>query len=127
MTGLTELKDMKWGAWLNAIAGVLLVIAPFALGYYTLSDIAMYQAVAVGLLIAAVALWSALNKDAPAYLDYILALLGGWSIVAPFALGYHATVETARNTDVVMGIAVALIALVSHFYVSPETRQKATA
>jgi hypothetical protein len=42
-------------------------------------------------------------------------------------VGYHTTVEMARNTDVVVGIAVALIALVSHFYVSPVTRQKVTA
>jgi SPW repeat len=56
-----------------------------------------------------------------------VALFGGWSIVAPFVFGYHTTVEIARNTDVVVGIAVALIALVSHFYVSPVTRQKVTA
>ena len=117
----------KWGAWLNVIAGVLLVIAPFALGYYTLSDIAMYEAVVVGLMIGGLALWSALSADAPAYLDYIVALFGGWSIAAPFMFGYHGTVEVARNTDVVMGVAVALIALVSHFYVSPVTRQKVTA
>ena len=66
-----------------------LVIAPFALGYYTLSDIAMYEAVAVGLLIGGIALWSSLSTAAPAYLDYIVALFGGWSIVAPFVLGYH--------------------------------------
>lgn len=121
------MTGMRWGAWLNVIAGVLLVIAPFALGYYTLSDIAMYEAVAVGLLIGGIALWSALDTDAPAYLDYIVALFGGWSIVAPFVFGYDITVEVARNTDVVIGIAVALIALVSHFYVSPVTRQKITA
>jgi hypothetical protein len=56
-----------------------------------------------------------------------VALFGGWSIVAPFVFGYHATVEVARNTDVVIGIAVALIALVSHFYVWPVTRHKVTA
>ena len=121
------MTGMKWGAWLNMIAGVLLVIAPFALGYSTLSDVAMYEAVAVGLLIGGIALWSALSTEAPAYLDYIVALFGGWSIVAPFVFGYHATVEMARNTDVVVGIAVALFALVSHFYVSPVTRQKVTA
>jgi hypothetical protein len=118
---------MRWGAWLNVIAAVLLVIAPFALGYYTVSDIATYEAVAVGLLIGAIALWSALSTDAPASLNYIVALLGGWSIVAPFVFGYHTTVEVARNTDVVMGVAVALIALVSHFYVSPLPRHKVTA
>ena len=118
---------MRWGAWLNVIAGVLLVIAPFALGYYTLSDVAMYEAVAVGLLIGGIALWSALSTAAPAYLDYIVALLGGWSIVAPFVFGYHTTIEVALNSDVMIGMAVALIALVSHFYVSPVTRQKVTA
>ena len=40
-------------------------------------------------------------------------------MIAPFVLGYHATVEVARNTDIVIGIAVALIALVSHYYGSP--------
>ena len=117
----------RWGAWLNVIAGLLLVIAPFALGYYTLSDIAMYEAVTVGLLIGGMALWSALSVGAPAYLDYVVALFGGWSIVAPFVFGYHTTVAVARNTDVVIGIAVALIALVSHFYVSPVTRHKVAA
>ena len=121
------MTGIRWGAWLNLIAGVLLVIAPFALGYYALSEIAMYEAVTVGLLIGAIALWSALSPEAPAYLDYVLALFGGWSIVSPFVFGYHATVEVARNTDVVIGIAVALIALVSHFYVSPVRRHKATA
>jgi hypothetical protein len=56
-----------------------------------------------------------------------VALLGGWSIVAPFVFGYHNTVELARNTDIAVGIFVALIACVSHFYVSPVGRQKVTA
>lgn len=121
------MTGMRWGAWLNVIAGVMLGIAPFALGYSTLNDIALYEAVTVGLLIAGIALWSALSTDAPAYFAYILALLGAWSIAAPFVFGYHTTVEVARNSDVVIGFAVALIALVSHFYVSPITRQKVTA
>ena len=123
------MTGMRWGAWLNAFAGVLLVIAPFALGYDTLSEIAMSEAVAVGLLIGGVALWSALSTAAPAYLDYIVALLGGWSIAAPFVLGYYNTVEAARNTDVGIGIAVAFIALISHFYGSPVARpgQRVTA
>jgi hypothetical protein len=121
------MTGMKWSAWLNVVVGALLVIAPFALGYYTLSDIAMYEAVGVGLLVGCIALWSALSTVAPAYLDYVVALFGGWSIVAPFVLGYHETIELARNTDIVMGIAIALIALVGHFYVSPVMRQKVTA
>ncbi len=118
---------MRWGAWCNVIAGALLVVAPFALGYYTLSDIAMYEAVAVGLLIGVCALWSALSKAAPAYLDYVIGIFGGWSIAAPFVLGYHNTLEVARNTDIGIGIIVALIAMISHFYVSPVVRRKVAA
>ena len=121
------MTGMRWAAWLNVIAGAVLAIAPFALGYYALSEIALYEAVVVGLLIAGIALWSAMGTAAPAYLDYVVALFGGWSLVAPFVLGYHETIEVARNTDIVMGIAIALIALAGHFYVSPVTRQKVTA
>jgi uncharacterized membrane protein len=118
---------MRWGAWCNLVAGVLLLVAPFALGYYTLSDVAMYEAVAVGVLIGICALWSALSTTAPAYLDYVVALFGGWSIAAPFVLGYHNTIELARNTDIGVGIVVALIALVGHFYASPFVRHKVAA
>lgn len=121
------MTGMRWAAWCNVIAGALLVIAPFALGYHTLSEIAMYEAVAVGLLIGVCALWSALSKGAPAYLDYLVALFGGWSIAAPFVLGYHNTIEAARNTDIGVGVLVALIALIGHYYVSPIMRRKVAA
>jgi hypothetical protein len=87
----------------------------------------MYEAVVVGVLIGGIALWSALSPAAPAYFDYMLALLGAWSIAAPFVFGYHTTVEVARNSDIAIGIAVVLIALFGHFYASPVTRHKAAA
>jgi hypothetical protein len=118
---------MRWAAWCNVIAGALLAVAPFALGYYTLSEIAMYEAVVIGLLIGACALWTAMSKAAPAYLDYLVALFGGWSIAAPFVLGYHDLVEVARNTDIGVGVLVVLIALIGHYYESPVMRQKAAA
>jgi hypothetical protein len=121
------MTQVKWGAMLNVVAGALLMAAPFVLGYSTLNDMATYEAIVVGLLIGSVALWSATSTAAPDYLDYILAILGAWSSAAPFVFGYAATVSTARNTDIVMGIAVALIALVTHFNVSPANRPKVTA
>ena len=117
----------KWGAWLNVIAGVLLAMAPFVLRYDVMSDVATAEAVALGLVIGGIALWSALSTTAPAYLDYVLAALGGWSVAAPFVLGYHSIVEVARNTDVMIGVAVALIALMSHYYSSPVVRDKVAA
>jgi hypothetical protein len=117
----------NWAAWCNVILGALLAIAPFAAGYYTLNDIATYEAVAVGVLIAGCALWAAVSKAAPAYLGYVVALLGAWSVAAPFVLGYHNTIEIARNADIGIGILVAAIALIGHFYVSPVVRRKVAA
>ena len=116
----------RWAAWFNVMAGTLLVVAPYALEYYSLSDIAVYEAVAVGSLICGIALWCALNEAAPGYLDYALALLGGWSIVAPFVLGYQ-HIEVARHTDAVVGAAVLVVSLLGHFYSSPVERPNATA
>lgn len=121
------MTGMKWAAWCNVIAGALLVVAPFVLGYYTLSEIAMYEAVAVGLLIVGCALWAAFSTVARGYLDYVVALFGGWSIAAPFVLGYHNTIEVARNTDIGIGILVAVIALIGHYYVSPIMRRRVAA
>ena len=117
----------KWGAWLNVIVGALLVLAPFLFGYHSLSDIATNEAIAVGLVIGVCALWAALSMAAPAYLDYVVAAVGGWSIAAPFVLGYHNSIEVARNTDVAIGIVAVLVVLIGHFYVSPVVRRKLTA
>ena len=121
------MTGMRWGAWCNVIAGALLFVVPFVVGYYTASDIAMYEAVVVGLCIGGCALWSALSDTASASLDYVVALLGGWSIAAPFVLGYHNTIELARNTDIAVGAFVVLMALIGHDYATPVLRRKVTA
>jgi hypothetical protein len=118
---------MRWAAWTNVIAGALLAIAPFALGYSATSSVAMTEAAVVGVLIAGIALWSALSTAAPAYLEHVLAVLGGWSVIAPFVLGYYNMIEVARNVDIVAGLVVAAVALIGHFYESPGARQKVAA
>jgi hypothetical protein len=118
---------MRWTAWTNTVMGALLVIAPFALGYNTVSRLATGEAVVVGLLIAAVSLWSALSTVAPVSLDYFATVLGAWSVVAPFVLGYASIALMARNADMIAGIVVAVLAIVSRFYESPISHRKATA
>jgi hypothetical protein len=71
--------------------------------------------VTAGLLIAGFALWLATADAAPLYVDYLLALLGVWSVAAPFALDYR-TVLTALYNDVVVGVIVFLAAIVSIYY-----------
>ena len=86
---------MKWSAWIAVLAGVCLLVAPLAAGYSGVSAVATAEAVVLGVLIAALALWAAFGTDVPHYVDYLLLACGAWSIVAPFALA-GLTRKTAR-------------------------------
>ena len=117
---------MKWSAWIAVLAGVCLLVAPLAAGYSGVSAVATAEAVVLGVLIAALALWAAFGTDVPHYVDYLLLACGAWSIVAPFALGYSDT-AVARNSDVIAGIVVVAVAVYRAFGTSFGAHRKATA
>ena len=48
------------------------------------------------------------------YLPWILAIVGGWLIAAPFLLGYAGT-AVAKNNDVGVGVVMVLGALIWGF------------
>ncbi len=52
----------SWLSWLNLLLGLWLVAAPWALNY--VSDEARANSVIVGIIVAALALWSALTSEA---------------------------------------------------------------
>ena len=115
-----------WSAWVAVLAGICLLIAPFAMGYSALSTVATTEAVVLGVLIAALGLWAALGTDIPAYGDYLLLVCGAWSIVAPFALAYTDTVM-ARNSDVIAGIVVAAVGIYRAYLAWPGAHRKVPA
>ena len=117
---------MRWSPWITVLAGIWLVAAPFATGYNTLSNVATTEAIVLGVVIAGLGLWTALGTSVPPYIDYLLMVCGGWSIVAPFVLAYSDT-TIARNSDVIAGIVVAAIAVYRVVSASPGARQKVTA
>jgi hypothetical protein len=117
---------MRWSPWITVLAGIWLVAAPFATGYNTLSNVATTEAIVLGAVIAGLGLWTALGTGVPAYIDYLLMVCGGWSIVAPFVLAYSET-TIARNSDVIAGIVVAAIALYRVVSASPGARHRVTA
>jgi hypothetical protein len=116
----------KGGDELTVLAGIWLVAARFGTGYNTLSNVATTEAIGLGVVIAGLGLWTALVTGVPAYIDYLLMVCGGWSIVAPFVLAYSDT-TIARNSDVIAGIVVAAIAVYRVVSASPGARQKVTA
>jgi hypothetical protein len=117
---------MRWTPWITVLAGIGLVVAPFAAGYNALSDVATAEAIVLGVLIAGLGLWTALGTAVPAYIDYFLMLCGGWSIIAPFVLAYSDT-TIARNIDVLAGVVVAAVAVYRAIAASPGARHKVTA
>jgi SPW repeat-containing protein len=110
-----EVIRMRWAAWTTVVAGLWLIIAPFALGYYTTNTVATTEAVLAGLLIAAFAFWPAWSAVAPGYVDYLLMLFGAWSAIAPFALAYQ-HLEVALYSDVAVGVIVFAAALARAIY-----------
>jgi len=54
----------KWADWVNLLLGVWLVGAPFALGFYAAQEVAAWNHIVVGILIAASAIWALASGSA---------------------------------------------------------------
>ncbi len=97
----------RWQDWTNLVLGLWLIAAPFALG--TSADPnSTWNAVVVGVLVVAIALW-ALAVPRSATAEYSNMVLGVWLIVAPYALGFVDLGFAARNAWVV-GVCVLALA-----------------
>jgi hypothetical protein len=72
---------------MNFTLGVWLVIAPFVLLYRGIQG-ALWDDVAVGLLIAAYSLWRALEIEQMIVGNWIVGALGLWALVSPFVLHF---------------------------------------
>jgi hypothetical protein len=98
----------------NALLGGWLIAAPFLLSFERGSS-AYWNDLVVGF---AVLLLSAARTAAPvrfARIGRVTALLGAWLVFAPFVLNYDGTESATAATlnDVIVGLAVALLALLS--------------
>lgn len=101
---------MKGLSWINFVLGLWLLISPFTLGY---SGTAATEDVVVGVLIAALALWRAVGDETEGMkaVSWAAAILGIWTIIAPFALGYTGIFIAVLN-DVIVGLIVAVLAAI---------------
>jgi uncharacterized membrane protein len=101
---------MKKISWVNFVLGLWLIVAPFALLYRGISA-ALWDNVIVGIIIAALAGWRALGKESVrmTMTSWVVALLGLWTLVAPFALHYAGNANAMWN-NVIVGIVVVILA-----------------
>lgn len=102
---------------LNFLAGVWLVLAPFALDYENMGPgfDGRWNDIAIGIAIAVVALVRILAPYRSVGIAAINVGLGGWLVVAPFVLAYSARSDATAATwnDVIVGAIVLVVAMVS--------------
>lgn len=101
---------MKGLSWVNFILGLWLIVAPFALVYRGISA-ALWDNVIVGIIVAVLAGWRALGKESVrmTVTSWAIAVLGLWTLAAPFALRYNGNAHAMWN-NVIVGIVLAIIA-----------------
>jgi hypothetical protein len=101
---------MKKLSWVNFILGLWLIVAPFALVYRGISA-ALWDNVIVGIIIAVLAGWRALGKESErmTVTSWAIAVLGLWTLAAPFALRYESNAHAMWN-DAIVGIVLAIVA-----------------
>ncbi|MEH1127185.1 SPW repeat protein [Micromonospora sp. CPCC 206061] len=99
------------------LAGVWLVIAPFALDYRATGEgfNGRWNDTVIGVAIALLALVRMIVPLISAQLSLINVVLGGWLIAAPFVLGYNDGTDSPRATwnDILVGLLVIVLAMVS--------------
>lgn len=109
-TRLTR-RTVRSTSGINIIAGIWLALAPFLLSYSDITG-AVWNDIMIGLVVAILA-W--IRVDRPLLnegVSWINLILGAWLILAPFAIGYSATVAPLWN-DMIIGVVVAVLAATS--------------
>ncbi len=94
-------------SWINVVAGIWLIIAPFVLGY--VNNAPRTNDIWLGIIVGVLALIRAFTPTSTVWLSWINIVAGIWLIIAPFVLGY-ANIGPRIN-DIILGIIVAAVAI----------------
>ncbi len=105
----TPRRDMAWTHWVNGIAGILLFIAPWVLGYSGSSTPALASWI-LGALIAIFA-FIGLAPAAGLWTMWVSGILGILAFLAPWVLGYSGSGNPAYACWVLGAIAVIFAAI----------------
>jgi hypothetical protein len=95
---------MKNIIWINLLAGLWLIFAPFGLVSAGLAGVWA----ANGIILTS--LWIYAAVPAPVGTAWFQTLCGVWLLVAPFVLGYHAN-SAATTSDAVCGVVTIAISV----------------
>ena len=119
-----SIMQVRTASGLNILAGLWLVLAPWALAYATV-EAAMWNSVIVGLAIAIMAIVRVGMPLQYEGISWVNFLLGIWLILSPFLLGFGA-VEAAMWNSVIVGLIVLALAAWSAIATRNATTGRAT-
>lgn len=103
------MKTAKGLSWVIAVAGLWEILAPFIIGYSSVTA-AMVDAIILGILLLGLGLWAALvnSEGTIKGLSWTNGVLGLWVLLAPFILSYSKTTGAMVN-DIIIGILVVIL------------------
>lgn len=96
-----------WQDPVNAVLGVWLIVAPWALGFQA-ETAAIENSVVIGMAMLAFALTAIFLPRA--WEEWMALVLGLWLIASPWALGFSA-ISVAKTSMIASGIVIAALAL----------------
>jgi hypothetical protein len=101
------MKMKHWQDPISLIAGLWMIVSPWALAYQA-EALPMWNAVVLGALIAAVAFTTLFRVFA--WQEWATVLFGAWLVVSPWVLGFSA-LSAAMLNALIVGAVVAVLAL----------------
>jgi hypothetical protein len=106
----TGAPSMLWTRWVNLIAGILLFIAPWVLGYAG-DPTAAWDSWILGALIAVFAFIGLLSKAVGDWSQWIVAICGVLAFISPWVLGF-ANIDGAFWASLILGAVAAVVAAI---------------
>ncbi len=102
-----SIKVKHWQDPVNFLLGAWLLVSPWAL-HYRADAAPTWNAIALGILIAAAALLALLRLMA--WEEWASVAFGAWLLISPWILGFSGVTAATRNA-VIVGAVVAVLAL----------------
>lgn len=99
----------RWQDWAALALGAWLFAAPFFVPYGPLTGLAAWNAYIVGAAVIASAVWGLWSPKK--WQESVNLALGLWLMLAPFPLGFHAGLETAAWSQIVVGVLLVIGAI----------------
>ena len=103
--------------WITGLLGILLIIAPFVLGF-SADTMALWSCVVLGAIALIVSIIKAAVHSLSNWEYWVTGIMGVLAIIAPFVLAFS-TVSAALWSSVILGILLLVLSAYELFAAAP--------